>query len=190
MVNYRPQKLLGILAPTQYARVAKPSPRFRVRVWLRDWFLPFLVAALGTQSHCNAATIGMLSDGRCFCDSYGLDAFAQKNENRFSWEWPKLRQALSSKWVSQALPLSIRQTAYLFQHIRYRFHNLSCASYRSSLSWSSHSLPTDWCVGWGADGGSNGLETITSSYSRCANAYMLLYFDLDCLLARLKLPTL
>ena len=78
MVNYRPQKLLGILAPTQYARVAKPSPRFRVRVWLRDWFLPFLVAALGTQSHCNAATIGMLSDGRCFCDSYGLDAFAQK----------------------------------------------------------------------------------------------------------------
>ena len=68
-----------------------------------------------------------------------------KTINRFSWEWPKLQQALSSKWVSQALPLSIRQTAYLFQHIRYRFHNLSCASYRSSLSWSSHSLPTDLC---------------------------------------------
>ena len=45
----------------------------------RDWFLPFLVAALDTQSHCNAATTGMLSDGRCFCDSYGLDSFAQKN---------------------------------------------------------------------------------------------------------------
>ena len=36
MVNYRPQKFLGLLAPTQYARVSRPSPAFRVRVWLRE----------------------------------------------------------------------------------------------------------------------------------------------------------
>ena len=36
MVNYRPQKFLGLLAPTQYARVSRLSPAFRVRVWLRE----------------------------------------------------------------------------------------------------------------------------------------------------------
>ena len=36
MVNYRPQKFLGLLAPTQYARVTTLSPAFRVRVWLRE----------------------------------------------------------------------------------------------------------------------------------------------------------
>ena len=36
MVNYRPQKFLGLLAPTQYARVTRLSPAFRVRVWLRE----------------------------------------------------------------------------------------------------------------------------------------------------------
>ena len=37
MVNYRPQKFLGLLAPTQYvslARVTRLSRVFRVRVWL------------------------------------------------------------------------------------------------------------------------------------------------------------
>ena len=36
MVNYRPQKFLGPLAPTQYARVTRLSPAFHVRVWLRE----------------------------------------------------------------------------------------------------------------------------------------------------------
>ena len=36
MVNYRPQKFRGLLAPTQYASVTRLSPAFRVRVWLRE----------------------------------------------------------------------------------------------------------------------------------------------------------
>ena len=36
MVNYRPQKFLGLVAPTQYGRVTGLSPAFRVRVWLRE----------------------------------------------------------------------------------------------------------------------------------------------------------
>ena len=31
MVNYRPQKILGLLAPTHYARVTRLSPSFFVR---------------------------------------------------------------------------------------------------------------------------------------------------------------
>ena len=42
------------------------------------------------------------------------------------------------------------QTAYLFQHIRYGFHNFSCTSYGSSNSWSSHSRLINWRgVEWG-----------------------------------------
>ena len=36
MVNYRPQKFLGLLVQTQYARVTRLSPAFCVRVWLRE----------------------------------------------------------------------------------------------------------------------------------------------------------
>ena len=36
MVNYRPQKFRGLLAPTQYASITRLSPAFRVRVWLRE----------------------------------------------------------------------------------------------------------------------------------------------------------
>ena len=36
MVNYRPQKFRGLLAPTQYVSVTRLSPAFRVRVWLRE----------------------------------------------------------------------------------------------------------------------------------------------------------
>ena len=36
MVNYRPQKFRGLLAPTQYTSVTRLSPAFRVRVWLRE----------------------------------------------------------------------------------------------------------------------------------------------------------
>ena len=36
MVNYRSQKFLDLLGPTQYASVTRLSPAFRVRVWLRE----------------------------------------------------------------------------------------------------------------------------------------------------------
>ena len=34
--NYRSQKFLDLLGPTQYASVTRLSPAFRVRVWLRE----------------------------------------------------------------------------------------------------------------------------------------------------------
>ena len=64
MVNYRSQKFLGLLAPTQYARTTRLFPDFRVRVWLRETSVPssmqvvwllvglvsFLVTNAGAQS--------------------------------------------------------------------------------------------------------------------------------------------
>ena len=41
MVNYRPQKFRGLLAPTQYASVTRLSPAFRVRVWLRETIMVY-----------------------------------------------------------------------------------------------------------------------------------------------------
>ena len=36
IVNYRSQKFMDLLGPTQYASVTRLSPAFRVRVWLRE----------------------------------------------------------------------------------------------------------------------------------------------------------
>ena len=40
MVNYRPQKFLGLLAPIQYVRVTRLSSIFHARVWLRETNFP------------------------------------------------------------------------------------------------------------------------------------------------------
>ena len=52
MVNYRPQKFLGLLAPTQYASVTRLSPAFRVRVWLRE------TIRIAGKLRCKAADSG------------------------------------------------------------------------------------------------------------------------------------
>ena len=49
MVNYRSQKFLDLLGPTQYASVTRLSPAFRVRVWLRETMLSVGVNILHEQ---------------------------------------------------------------------------------------------------------------------------------------------
>ena len=106
MVNYRPQKFLGLLAPTQYARVTRLSPAFRVRVWLytRDYVRRSLVPNTKLYSMYDGKAVRGPGNEASLCDKAIIPiSIAEKQQQDYNKTIAWIRCLLSFSLVRSSV---------------------------------------------------------------------------------------